>query len=103
MHPSLTTCRLPFLHSPDIALGIAVKTLLEELPGGDDAEKRQARLEGFPAKFFPYATDFKDDVQLAFAFFDSIHKGVNALNKEISAADKAVWAAARDYLDARRF
>ncbi|KAF6823890.1 xpg domain-containing protein [Colletotrichum musicola] len=95
--------KLPFLHSPDIALGIAVKTLLDELPVGESPEKRQARVDGFPAKFFPFATDFKEDVQLAFSFFESIHKGVNALNKEISAADKAVWAAARYYLDQRRF
>ncbi|TDZ53627.1 Uncharacterized protein CTRI78_v006886 [Colletotrichum trifolii] len=95
--------RLPFLHSPDIALGIAVKTLMDEHPAGESKEKRQARLEEFPGKFFPYATNFKEDVQLAFAFFDAIYKGVQTLDKEISAADKSVWSTASNYLDQRRF
>ncbi|KAL0943782.1 uncharacterized protein CTRU02_201669 [Colletotrichum truncatum] len=94
---------LPFLHSPDIALGIAVKTLMDELPAGESKEKRQTRIDDFPGKFFPYATNFKDDVQLAFAFFDAIHKGVQTLNKEVSTADKAVWSTASKYLDQRRF
>ncbi|GJC81870.1 uncharacterized protein ColLi_04708 [Colletotrichum liriopes] len=94
---------LPFLHNPDIALGIAVKTLMDELPASESVEKRQARIEDFPGKFFPFATNFKDDVQLAFAFFEAIHKGVQTLNKEVSAADKAVWSTASKYLDQRRF
>lgn len=93
---------MPFLHNPDIALGIAVKTLMDELPAGE-IEKRQAKIEEFPVNFFPYATNFKEDIQLAFAFFDAIHKGVQTLNKEVSAADKAVWSTAGKYLDQRRF
>ncbi|KAK2028292.1 XPG domain-containing protein [Colletotrichum zoysiae] len=94
---------LPFLHNPDIALGIAVKTLMDELPANESVEKRQARIEDFPGKFFPYATNFKDDVRLAFAFFEAIHKGVQTLNKEVSPADKTVWSTASKYLDQRRF
>ncbi|KAF9881057.1 putative XPG domain-containing protein [Colletotrichum karsti] len=94
---------LPFLYTPDIALGIAVKTFMDEIPAGESKEKRQARLADFSEKFFPYATNFRDDVQLAFAFFDAINKGVQTLNKEVSAADKAVWSTASKYLDQKRF
>ncbi|KAF4924501.1 hypotheticall protein [Colletotrichum viniferum] len=94
---------LPFLHSPDIALGIAVKTLMDEVPAGETLQQRQATIDAFPGKFFPYATHFKEDIQLAYAFFDAIHKGVQTLNKEVSAADKAVWSTASKYLDQKRF
>ncbi|KAK1687971.1 hypothetical protein BDP55DRAFT_658244 [Colletotrichum godetiae] len=75
---------------------------MDELPAGD-VEKQQSVMQDFPIRFFPYATNFKEDIQLAFAFFDAIHKGVQTLNKEVSAADKAVWSTASKYLDQRRF
>ncbi|RNJ54986.1 hypothetical protein D7B24_009087 [Verticillium nonalfalfae] len=94
--------RLPFLHSPDVALGIAVKTFLTEVSTSDTPEVRQARLSAFPANFVPNAINFAEDLEMSLAFFDAIGAGVETLSTELSADDKASWRAARDYRDARR-
>ncbi|EGY17678.1 uncharacterized protein VDAG_01360 [Verticillium dahliae VdLs.17] len=93
---------LPFLHSPDVALGIAVKTFLTEVSTSDTPEVRQARLSAFPANFVPNAINFAEDLEMSLAFFDAIGAGVETLSTELSADDKASWRAARDYRDARR-
>lgn len=93
--------RLPFLMDSDVALGIAVKTLLDDISPKDTAEQKQAKKTDFPGKFVPFATHFFEDLQVSFEFFDALHAGVKTV-PEISAADKASWDKAAEYLKIRR-
>lgn len=89
---------------PDIGLGIAVRTFLDEDEPSDDKAARAERLQGFPKTFVPYAEAFEEDLRISFDFFEALHKGVQILdNKELGAADRAAWAQAQEYLDARPF
>ncbi|KAI0122841.1 XPG domain-containing protein [Xylariales sp. AK1849] len=95
--------RLPFLMDTDVALGIAVKTWLDESQPADTPEQKQAKLAEFPDKYVPYATDFPTDLYVAYAFFDALHEGIKTLSdKEISANDRKTWDRAAEYLRARR-
>ncbi|OAA72269.1 XPG I-region protein [Cordyceps fumosorosea ARSEF 2679] len=95
---------LPFLQEPDIGLGIAVRTFFDDDEVSDGKEARAKRLEEFPKTFVPYAEGLTEDFRLAVDFFNSINQGLQTLdNKELPAADKAAWAKARAYLDARPF
>ena len=96
-------CSLPFLHDPDIALGIAVKTFLDDDNVGDSREQRAQRLGGFPQTYVPFATDFTEDVRTCYGFVNAVCAGVGTLDKELSAGDKRVWVAAGEYLAARPF
>ncbi len=95
--------RLPFLRDPDVAMGIAVKTLLDDVPADEPAEQRAARMKEFPAKYVPFASHFAEDIEISFDFFNALYQGVKATtNTEISAVDKAVWDRAAKYLELRR-
>lgn len=94
--------RLPFLNAPDIAMGIAVKTFLDDAVPGEQADAKAARIESFRPKFLPYATNFVEDLEICWSLFDALVKGVNTLDQEMSAADKQIWDTAASYLDARR-
>ena len=93
---------LPFLNDPDVALGIAVKTLLDDMPLNEGSEERTARIKAFPVKFVPYATHFVEDLAISYAFFDALYAGIKTLSNEIPSADRAAWKAAYDYLQQRR-
>ncbi|KAI1853640.1 hypothetical protein JX266_001624 [Neoarthrinium moseri] len=95
--------RLPFLNDTDVGLGIAVKTLLDDIQPTDTPEQKQAKRNDFPGKFVPFATDFFKDLQVAFAFYDAVHAGVKKLGDEqVSSDDRKVWDRAAEYLSARR-
>ncbi|SPN97611.1 related to MKT1 protein [Cephalotrichum gorgonifer] len=94
---------LPFLYDPDTALGIAVKTFLDDDIVSDSREKRAARLTEFPQTYVPFATDFVGDMQTCYGFVNAIAAGVSTLDKEISTEDKRVWERAVEYLAARPF
>jgi hypothetical protein len=84
---------LPFLDDPDVAMGIAVKTFLDDT----------TPVESFPAKFIPFATAFAEDLEIAFDFFGAVHEGVKTLSgKDISGVDKAAWDKAAQFLVGRR-
>lgn len=96
--------RLPFLQEPDIGLGIAIRTFFDEDEVGDDKEARATRLEEFPKTFVPFAEALADDFHLCTDFVGALNQGVQTLDsKELPAADKAAWAKAQAYLDARPF
>ncbi|KAM5374860.1 hypothetical protein ACJZ2D_006204 [Fusarium nematophilum] len=96
--------RLPFLNEPDIGLGIAVRTFFDEDEPNDNKEARAKRLQEFPKTFVPFAEALTDDFRIACDFVDALNKGVQVLdNDELPAADKAAWAKAQEYLDARPF
>lgn len=93
--------RLPFLYDPDVALGIAVKTYLDDLLP-NDPHKAQ-KLDQFPKVYVPYAVSFTEDFDVACKFFDALHAGVKSLNpKDIPAADRSAWDKAAEYLSSRR-
>lgn len=96
--------KLPFLQEPDIGLGIAVRTFFDDDEAGDSKEARAARLEEFPKTFVPYAEALTEDVRLVVDFVNAINQGLRTLDsKELRAEDKAAWAKAQAYLDARPF
>lgn len=94
--------RLPFLTDTDVALGIAVKTLLDDIDPNDSAEVKATKKAGFPGKFVPFATHFFEDLDIACDFFGALHSGVKTLEKEVSAADRSTWDKAATYLKLRR-
>ncbi|KAJ2989785.1 hypothetical protein NUW58_g3292 [Xylaria curta] len=93
---------LPFLTDTDVALGIAVKTFLDDISPDESAEQKATKKADFPGKFVPYATNFYEDLDIACEFFDALHAGVKTLNNEISSGDKNVWDKAAAYLQLRR-
>ena len=66
---------LPFLNDVDCALGIAVKSYLDELSAQSEptaeASREAVKTKG-ANEWFPHATDFKGDLQRAFALWDSV-------------------------------
>ena len=93
--------RLPFLYDPDVALGIAMKTYLDDLVPNDPNKER--KLQQFPGVYVPYAVSFTEDFDVACHFFDALHAAVKTLSaKDISAVDRATWDKAAEYLASRR-
>lgn len=94
---------LPFSADVDIALGIAVKTYLDDFVKLDNSpEQREADKQIYKAKFLPQSVDFAGDLDVAFTFFDAVYDGVKTLGDEISGADKKAWDDAKSYLAVRR-
>ncbi|GAP84186.1 putative xpg domain-containing protein [Rosellinia necatrix] len=93
---------IPFLTDTDVALGIAVKTFLDDISPSETAEQKATKKAEFPGKFVPYATNFFEDLDIACDFFNALHVGVKTLTKEISGEDRAVWDKAATYLELRR-
>lgn len=98
---------LPFFQDNNVALGIAVKTFLDEYtdPAFSDEERIKKRStyarggsEGKEIDQLPYATNFGEDLSNAFKFFDAIH----AAAQVVKPTDLEVWNGAKTYLDARR-
>lgn len=94
---------LPFSADIDIALGIAVKTYLDDYAKPDVApEKRSQEKQAYKSKNLPNSENFEEDLDVAFKFFDAVHVGVKTLGDEIGDADKAAWDGAKAYLAERR-
>jgi len=95
--------RLPFLGVPDVAMGIAVKTLLDDVPLNESPDDRATRIRDFPTLYVPYATKFTEDLAIAYAFFDALYVGVKSLgDQDMPAADRAGWDKTSKYLELRR-
>ncbi|ODA79780.1 hypothetical protein RJ55_05374 [Drechmeria coniospora] len=96
--------RLPFLHEPDIGLGIAIRTFFDDDEAGDSKKQRADRLREFPRTYVPFAEALSDDFRLCVDFFSALNQGLQTLDiKELQETDKAAWAKAQAYLDARPF
>lgn len=94
--------RLPFLSDPDVALGIAVKTFLDEAPASDTPAMRRNRANEFPQKFVPYAIDFVGDLEICFKFVEALYTGVKTLDpKEMPVIDRNTWEKTHKYLESR--
>lgn len=86
-----------------MALGIAVKTWLDDVKLDTSKDEKAQRLAEFQGIYVPYATHFQEDLDIAFHFFDAIHAGVKTLSpKEMPPADATVWDKAAEYLGLRR-
>ncbi|KAI1429540.1 nuclease-like protein [Xylaria sp. FL1777] len=93
---------LPFLTDTDVALGIAVKTFLDDIHPNEAPEQKAAKKADFPGKFVPYATNFYEDLDIACDFFNALHAGVKTLTNELPSGDRSVWDKAGVYLKLRR-
>ncbi|CAK7267060.1 hypothetical protein SEPCBS57363_002408 [Sporothrix epigloea] len=95
--------RLPYTESPDAALGIAVKTFLDESFEDTTPQDKAARKEAFPIKFVPHATYLFQDIEVAFGLVEAIYAGLQKLSdSEIEPASKAEWERAKKYLERRK-
>lgn len=95
---------LPLADENSAALGIAVKTFLDDsvTPSMSIEERRQCR-SNYATKFCPHATNFPEDLDTAFKFFDAVCEGVKVLSQTHGALQNAaVWQSAKAYLDLRR-
>jgi hypothetical protein len=94
---------LPFSADVDIALGIAVKTYLDDFVRLNiSAEERNADKKTYVTKFLPHSVNFVEDLDVAFKFFDAVHAGVKTIGDDIGDADKKAWDDAKAWLAARR-
>ncbi|CAK7230899.1 hypothetical protein SBRCBS47491_007746 [Sporothrix bragantina] len=95
--------RLPYTEFPDAALGIAVKTFLDESFEDTTPEDKVSRKEVFPTKFVPHATHPFEDFEVAFGLVEAVYAGVQTLgDSEIKPAAKAEWERAKKYLERRK-
>jgi len=86
-----------------VALGIAVKTYFDDVGPNETAQSKAIRRDKFPEKYVPYASAFSEDLDIACQFFDALYAGVKTLDTaELTAADRAVWDKAAEYLALRR-
>ena len=83
-------------------MGIAVKTLMDDVVVDESPQVRTQRKKEFPGKFVPYATNFDEDLEICFGFFDALIVGVQSLDKEMTPSDKSSWEKAAGYLSLRR-
>ncbi|KAJ8069399.1 hypothetical protein OCU04_003054 [Sclerotinia nivalis] len=95
---------LPFDNDIDVAFGIAVKTYLDDRIKPDiSKEEKQLMKNAYSATYLPHAINFVEDLDVAFGFFDALHKGVKTLSDtEMKDAEKKTWDDAKAYLDLRR-
>ncbi|KAF4626125.1 hypothetical protein G7Y89_g12037 [Cudoniella acicularis] len=94
---------LPFSTDVDIALGIAVKTYLDDFVKLDASkEDREADKAKYVAKYLPHSVNFAEDLDVAFKFFDGVYAGVKTLGDEIGETDRKAWDDANAYLALRR-
>lgn len=97
----LIAIRLPFWKDIDCALGIAVKTYLDDFASPNlSEEKKDEKKKEYAATLIPHNVDFASDLDLAFGLFDSVFAGVQTLEDEIP--EKSSWEKANQYLAVRR-
>lgn len=70
-----TSFSLPFLLDVDCALGVAVKSYLDDLADSQDPtspETRQHVKTKGVGPWFPHAVDFEGDLERAFSLWDAV-------------------------------
>jgi hypothetical protein len=92
------------LQEPDIGLGIAVTTFFDDDDPSQSKEQRAERLQEFPTTFVPFAEALTEDFRIFVNFVNALNQGMQTLGSdELPLPDKAAWARAQAYLDARPF
>ncbi len=100
---TLTQNSLQFSKDIDTGLGIAVKTYLDDFLKLEwTAEDREKNKSEYVNRYLPHSVNFREDLDVAFKFFDAVYEGVKTLKDEIGDADKGAWDAAKSYLEKRR-
>jgi hypothetical protein len=86
------------------ALGIAVKSYLDELLAGKNDPTSQASkeaiMENLSSRFFPQCQDIEEDLKTAFKLWDAVYAGVKSAGDLIN--DQQVWHETNEWLAARR-
>lgn len=107
--PSRALClhphRLPFLLPNNCALGIGVKSYLDELTNDSDptsADSKARVIDTVSTRYFPQSIDFQYDLRSAFALWDAVFAGVKASGTKISQQNKTLWTETNDWLRERR-
>ncbi|KAI9718407.1 MAG: hypothetical protein M1812_004128 [Candelaria pacifica] len=94
---------LPFIDDNDCALGIAVKSYLDELAVYEDpssaAAKDAVKAKG-PADWIPNSVDFVGDLYRAFKLWDAVYAGVKVAGKEVQGGE--LWTEVDQWLAKRR-
>ncbi|KAA8568957.1 hypothetical protein MFRU_017g01250 [Monilinia fructicola] len=95
---------LPFDTDIDVGFGIAVKTYLDDYIKPDVPKDEKTRMKNaYSSTFLPHAINFVEDLDVAFSFFDALHKGVKTLSdEEMKSEEKKTWDDAKAYLELRR-
>ena len=97
--------RLPFLLPNNCALGIGVKSYLDELTNDSDPTSPESKarvIETVSTRYFPQSMNFDHDLRTAFALWDAIYAGVKASGSNISQQNKMFWNDTNDWLRERR-
>ncbi|KAB8296693.1 hypothetical protein EYC80_002114 [Monilinia laxa] len=95
---------LPFDTDIDVGFGIAVKTYLDDYIKSDVPKDEKLRMKNaYSSTYLPHAINFVEDLDVAFSFFDALHKGVKTLSdEEMKSGEKKTWDDAKAYLELRR-
>ncbi|KAH6642344.1 temperature dependent protein affecting M2 dsRNA replication-domain-containing protein [Boeremia exigua] len=102
---SLLITKFPFLLPNNCALGIGVKSYLDELTNDSDptsAESKARVIDTVSTRYFPQSIDFQHDLRTAFALWDAVFAGVKASGTKISQQNKTLWTETNDWLRQRR-
>lgn len=94
---------LPFLLPNTCALGIAVKSYLDELlvqPDPTSAEAKAAVKETAASRYFPQCQDLVGDLESAFKLWDAVYIGVKSAGDLIK--EKQLWHEVNEWLAVRR-
>ncbi|KAL5604140.1 hypothetical protein BROUX41_002127 [Berkeleyomyces rouxiae] len=93
--------KLPFAHHPNVGMGIAMKTFLDDTNAEDSVEERQKHVQGVVDRWIPFAKNIHEDITLVYKLIDAICEGMSGLGDVISEEDRARWFTAQKYLQAR--
>jgi hypothetical protein len=105
LDPSSLVTKLPFLLPNNCALGIGVKSYLDELTNDPDptsSESKARVIETVSTRYFPQSIDFDRDLRTAFSLWDAIYAGVRVSGNNVSTANKKLWTETNDWLRDRR-
>ncbi|KAF3037246.1 hypothetical protein E8E12_006634 [Didymella heteroderae] len=97
--------KLPFLLPNNCALGIGVKSYLDELTNDPDPTSHESKarvIETVSTRYFPQSVDFEHDLRTAFSLWDAIFAGVKGSGNKISQQNKTLWIETNDWLKERR-
>jgi hypothetical protein len=101
--PSPLGMKLPFLLPNDCALGIAVKSYLDELTVHEDPTSQEAKdavLETASKRYFPQCVGLPTDLNVAFSLWDAVYAGVKASGNLVK--ERKVWDEVDEWLAGRR-
>ncbi|EKG16520.1 DNA repair protein [Macrophomina phaseolina MS6] len=97
--------KLPFLLPNDCAMGIAVKSYLDELhiqPDPTTPEAKASTKTRAARDWFPESLDLSGDLDIAFKLWDAVYAGVKKASQAGLVRDGAMWDEVNKWLAPRR-